>query len=1052
MDTMAALEASSSKQWEHDVFLSFRGEDTRKTFTDSLYWALKKDGVNVFIDEKKLPRGENIRDELVEAIKRSRIAAIVFSERYADSRWCLEELEMIMECRRSTGLTVLPIFYHIDPSHVRHQTGSFAEPFQKHEERFPEDKVLRWRSALNEAGNLAGGNLENSDGYEGRFIWKFVDDVTRRLNSTYPDVAAKLVGIDSRVELISEEFDIGGSDAVRIIGILGMVGTGKTTVAQAIVSRFHQNFEGNCFLSKVREGDMVKLQNKLLRDILKSTKEKVSTVYRGTEEIERRLGNKKVLVVVDDVDCVKQLQDLAIKHDTFGPGSRIIVTARDEHLLKMLKVDNICKTQLMNKEEALKLFCCHAFAESGPPDPEFHELSCKLVEYCGGLPLALEILGSSLCTKLKSEWKSAFRILKRRRHMQIHEKLKISYDGLIDNLVKDIFLDISCFFIGMNQDYVMTILDGCDLEPEIGIGQLRDRCLVTVDEENNLLGNILKSAKVKVSTVYQGTKEIEGRLGSKKVLVVVDDVDCVKQLQELAIKRDTFGPGSRIIVTARDEHLLKILKVDNICKTQLMKKEEALKLFCCHAFAESGPPDLEFHELSSKLVDYCGGLPLALEILGSSLCTKLKSEWRRALRKLKKIGHIQILDKLKISYDGLIDNLVKDIFLDISCFFIGMNQDYVMTILDGCDLEPEIGIGQLRDRCLVTVDEGNNLMMHDLLRDMGREIVRSKSPKITGRRCRLWDQDEVKEVLREKSGTDAVEGLMLDLQESDEPIFCTEALKQMQRLRLLKLKGVKFTGNYQHLSKKLRWLCWPEFPLKVIPEGFVQSYLVDIDLSHSGIQSWKDSDVLLEKLKFLNLGYCHHLERSPDFSKLPNLEKLLLNDCETLSGIHPSIVQLKNLKHFSLANCNLKNDAIPKDLGCLSSLEVLDLRGNDFNELPTLSGLFKLQTLQLDNCKNLQEIPELPKKLEILEADECTALEKMPDFSDMLSMKELHLNHCPRLTEIPGLDTLLNSGTRIYMERCTNLNDVCDACKEIILQVLSLSLSPPLSCTHKCIS
>ncbi|KAB2614527.1 TMV resistance protein N-like [Pyrus ussuriensis x Pyrus communis] len=816
---MAALEASSSKQWEHDVFLSFRGKDTRRTFTDSLYCALKREGVNVFIDEKKLPRGENIRDELVEAIKRSRIAAIVFSERYADSRWCLEELEMIMECRRSTGLTVLPIFYHIDPSHVRHQTGSFAEPFQKHEERFPEDKVLRWRSALTQAGNLAGGNLENSNGYEGRFIWKFVDNITRRLNNTHPDVAANLVGIDSRVQPISEEFDIGGSDDVRIIGILGMVGTGKTTVAQAIVGRFHQNFAG----------DMVKLQNKLLRDILKSAEEKVSTVYQGTKKIERRLGNKKVLVVVDDVDCVKQLQDLAIKHDTFGPGSRIIVTATDEHLLKMLKVDNTCRTQLMNKEEALKLFCCHAFAKSVPPDPEFRELSCELV-------------------------------------------------------------------------------------------------------------------------------------------------------------------------------------------------------------------------------DYCKGLPLALEILGSSLCTKLKSEWRRALRKLKKIGHIPILDKLKISYDGLIDNLVKDIFLDISCFFIGMNQDYVMTILDGCDLEPEIGIGQLRDRCLVTVDEGNNLMMHDLLRDMGREIVRSKSPKITGRRCRLWDQDEVKEVLREKSGTDAVEGLMLDLQESNKPAFCTEALKQMQRLRLLKLKGVKFTGNCPHLSKKLRWLCWHEFHLKVIPEGFFQSYLVDIDLSHSGIQSWKDSDVLLEKLKFLNLGYCHHLERSPDFSKLPNLEKLLLNDCETLSGIHPSIVQLKNLKHFSLANCNRKNDAIPKDLGCLSSLEVLDLRGNDFNELPTLSGLFKLQTLQLDNCKNLQEIPELPKKLEILEADECTALEKMPDFSDMLSVKELHLNHCPRLTQIPGLDKLSNSGTRIYMERCTNRNDVCDACKEIILQVLSLSLSPPLSCTHKCIS
>ncbi|XP_050154232.1 disease resistance protein RUN1-like isoform X1 [Malus sylvestris] len=822
MDTRAALEDSSSKQWKHDVFLSFRGKDTRRTFTDNLYWALKHDSVNVFRDEENLQRGETIRDELVEAIERSQIAIIVFSKGYADSRWCLEELETIMKCRTTMGQTVLPIFYDIDPSHVRGQTDSFAEPFQKYERRYPKDKVLRWRDALTQAGRLAGGNLENTDGYEGRFIRKIVDDVTRRLNNTYSGVAANQVGIDSRVQLIINELDIGGSDDVRIIGILGMGGTGKSTVAQAIISRFRQRFDATCFLSKVREGDMVKLQNKLL----------------------------------------------------------------------------------------------------------------------------------------------------------------------------------------------------CD---------------------------ILKPANVEVSTVNQGTEEIERRLGSKKVLVVIDDVDCAKQLHQLAIKRDTFGPGSRIIITTRVKQLLKIFKVDKTCNAQIMNKQEAFELFCCHAFTERCPPDKEYLELSSKVVDYCGGLPLALEVLGSYLCTKLKSEWKSALSKLRTYPHMQIHEQLKISYDGLIDDDVKDIFLDISCFFIGMNKDHVTTILDGCDFNPEIGIGELHDRCLVAIDEGNNLIMHDLLRDMGRQIVRAKSPKIPGKRCRLWDQDDVKDVLRNKSGTEEVEGLMLDLQESDKPIFCTEALKEMQGLRLLKLKGVKFTGNCQHLSKKLRWLCWSEFPLKIIPEDFNQSYLVDIDLSHSEIQFWNDSDVPLEKLKFLNLGYCRRLKRSPDFSKLPNLEKLLLNDCESLSRIHPSIVQLKNLKHLSLANCNLKNDAIPKDLGGLSSLEVLDLRGNNFNVLPTLSGLSKLQPLQWDNCKNLEAIPDLPKKLEILEPDECAAKEKVPDFSHMLSVMGLHQNHFPEWTEIPGMDKLSDSVTRIPIEGCT-------ACDEIILQVLSLSLRPSLSCTHKCIS
>ncbi|KAL6297269.1 hypothetical protein ACE6H2_005411 [Prunus campanulata] len=107
----------------------------------------------------------------------------------------------------------------------------------------------------------------------------------------------------------------------------------------------------------------------------------------------------------------------------------------------------------------------------------------------------------------------------------------------------------------------------------------------------------------------------------------------------------------------------------------------------------------------------------------------------------------------------------------------------------------------------------------------------------------------------------------------------------MQGLRLLKLKGVNFEGHCKHLSKKLSLLCWPKCPLKSMPQDFNQSNMVDIDLSHSCIEVWKDSDVALEKLKFLNLGGCNRLKRFLDFSKLPNLEKLILQDDKSLSKI-----------------------------------------------------------------------------------------------------------------------------------------------------------------------
>jgi len=165
---MTEPESSRSRpEGAYDVFLSFRGEDTRKTFTDHLYTALVQAGIRAFRDDDDLPRGEEISDHLLRAIQESKISIVVFSKGYASSRWCLNELVEILECKkRKTGQIVLPIFYDIDPSDVRKQNGSFAEAFVKHEERFEEKLVKEWRKALEEAGNLSGWNLNDmANGY-----------------------------------------------------------------------------------------------------------------------------------------------------------------------------------------------------------------------------------------------------------------------------------------------------------------------------------------------------------------------------------------------------------------------------------------------------------------------------------------------------------------------------------------------------------------------------------------------------------------------------------------------------------------------------------------------------------------------------------------------------------------------------------------------------------------------------------------------------------------------------------------------------------------------
>nr|DAD21034.1 TPA_asm: hypothetical protein HUJ06_022497 [Nelumbo nucifera] len=150
--------SSSISRWDYDVFLNFRGEDTRKNFTDHLYEALHRVAIRTFRDDGRLKRGEEIEPALLKSIEQSRIAIIVFSRNYASSTWCLKELAKIMECRERMDQMVFPIFYDANPSDVRNQTGDFGEEFDKVKQRANMEmkKVESWEAALRKAANLSG--------------------------------------------------------------------------------------------------------------------------------------------------------------------------------------------------------------------------------------------------------------------------------------------------------------------------------------------------------------------------------------------------------------------------------------------------------------------------------------------------------------------------------------------------------------------------------------------------------------------------------------------------------------------------------------------------------------------------------------------------------------------------------------------------------------------------------------------------------------------------------------------------------------------------------
>nr|XP_011464843.1 PREDICTED: TMV resistance protein N-like [Fragaria vesca subsp. vesca] len=243
----------------------------------------------------------------------------------------------------------------------------------------------------------------------------------------------------------------------------------------------------------------------------------------------------------------------------------------------------------------------------------------------------------------------------------------------------------------------------------------------------------------------EGATKIRRFLRPRKVLLVLDDVNHSDQLDYLAGKEDWYGFGSVVIITTRDAHPLVKHGVVRRSEVQVLNTDEALQLFFQHAFRK-GYPEQSYRDLSNQVVKYAKGLPLALKVLGSFLHGRDIPAWESALAKLRKVGDAEIFEALKISYDGL-DDHEKNIFLDIACFHIGYNKHKVMQLLDTCVFAATIGIDVLAKRSLLTISDAGILEMHDLLREMGLEIVRRESPDEPGKRSRLCLEDDVIRVL-----------------------------------------------------------------------------------------------------------------------------------------------------------------------------------------------------------------------------------------------------------------------------------------------------------------
>ncbi|XP_039169631.1 TMV resistance protein N-like [Eucalyptus grandis] len=410
-----------------------RGEDQiLQGFTDCLYHGMLDANICVFFDKEELHIGKEIGNELSTAIEKSKIYIPIFSKGYASSAWCLHELAHMVECKKSkpSEKEILPIFYDMEPRDVKLKSELYVSALMKHEDMFGRQRRLKWEDALRSVAQIKGWELKNQ-GYW-KFIKSVIQEIVMKLKTKDKYVAEHIVRMDEQVEAVVELLDV-DSKVMRFVLIHGMGGIG-------------------------------------FRDV-------INDVDDGIKMIAQQLSNKKVFIVLDDVGNEEQLEKLAIKHISFGLGSKIIITTRNKSILKAYQTLEY-EVKPLDSVQSLELFSRRAFKRNFPPD-DYVSLSRQVVSTTGGLPLALEVIGSLLHRQNKALWIDVLNHQKEIPYEKVQDKLKISYN-VLSHEQKQIFLDIACMFVDKDKTNASYMWKDCRFFPVFDSSP----CLHVPDQDN----------------------------------------------------------------------------------------------------------------------------------------------------------------------------------------------------------------------------------------------------------------------------------------------------------------------------------------------------------------------------------------------------------------------------------------------------------------------------------------------------------------------------------------------------------------------------------------
>ncbi|PWA44985.1 hypothetical protein CTI12_AA520860 [Artemisia annua] len=469
--------------------MNYSYEDIGKQFISHLQGALSRRGFTIS-DHTMLPVGQDMRLQLLKAIDESEIYVVVFSTNYASVR-SLDELVDIMDCLgKFDQRKILPVFYKVKPSDIRDQGGSFKEAFQAHEANGDIDpkRIQKWKQALRDAGQLSGLTLQNGD--EGKFVSKIVKQLEKMQSPKELHVADHPVVVGSRVkELISTlRLDC---EEVSVVAVFGFSGIGKTTIVKATYNKISSYFDVSCFLEDIHYHGgapnwKIELQNLLISCLTQNYKFPSMHYHNDrVAKIRNLIRGRKILLVLDDVDNFLQLKSLGMNPKWFYKGSRIIVITKDKQSLGNIPYTSY-QIMLLNRRESLSFFYRLMFSrDNNLVNMEFIK---EVTALAGGLPLVLEVWSRYFIGHERKQWPSLLEKLKRIPHLDVQKKLQMSYDSL-GVTAKNLFLDIACFFDGMDKELVVKVLhdEESAFLPDIEIQHLVDKFLVKDEIENGLV-------------------------------------------------------------------------------------------------------------------------------------------------------------------------------------------------------------------------------------------------------------------------------------------------------------------------------------------------------------------------------------------------------------------------------------------------------------------------------------------------------------------------------------------------------------------------------------